>query len=349
MPVLPLRTDRLALRVMTPDDAPVLAAYRNDPDVARYQEWRLPFTLADAERMLAGQSEVADLVPDDWVQIAIELPAHPDDPDGGPVVVGDVAVGLRGDGIAMLGYTLAPAWQGRGYASEAAGAIVDAIFEHTAVHRIVATLDPENHASMRVIEPLGFRFEGIARAAEPIRGEWLDDMRFALLREDWVAWRARPTTCDHVELVEVTHHNLSAVSALETHRFQRQFVAPMPRNLAQALVPPEVVPGHLAVPWYRAVVADGEVVGFALVSMVSEVEPYPFLWRFLIDRHHQRRHVGTRAVAAIAEHFRAAGHDALMLSWVDAPGGPRGFYERLGFVPTGVVDDHGEIEARLDL
>lgn len=345
MPVLPLDTDRLRLRVMRPADAPVLAAYRNDPEIARYQDWHLPFTEADAHRMLAGQADVDDLVADDWVQIAIELR---EGPDGTPLVVGDAAIGLRGAGIAMLGYTLAPEWHGRGFASEAAAALVDAIFATTEVHRIVATLDPANHASMRVLEQLGFRYEGTARSSEPIRGEWADDMRFALLRTDRADWLDRPTTCDHVELVEVTHHNLSAVSKLETHRFQRQFVAPMERNLAQALVPPEVVPGHLAVPWYRAVVADGEVVGFAMVSMVSEVEPHPYLWRFLIDRRHQRRGAGSKAIVALADHFRAEGHEAFLLSWVEAPGGPRRFYERLGFVPTGDLDS-GETVARLDL
>jgi GNAT superfamily N-acetyltransferase len=138
------------------------------------------------------------------------------------------------------------------------------------------------------------------------------------------------------------------VSALETHRFQRRFVAPMERNLAQALVPPEVLPGHLAVPWYRAVLADGDVVGFMLVSMVSEVEPHPYLWRFLIDRFHQRRGVGTKAITALADHFRSEGHEALSLSWTDGPGGPQRFYERLGFVPTGELD-HGETVVRLDL
>lgn len=94
--------------------------------------------------------------------------------------------------------------------------------------------------------------------------------------------------------------------------------------------------------------ADGEIVGFMILSAVSPGEPLPYLWRFLIDRRHQRRGVGGRAIRLLADQLRADGRDALLLSWVDAPGGPRPFYERLGFVPTGVVVD-GEIEARLDL
>ncbi len=345
MPVLPLQTDRLTLRVMRPSDAPVLAAYRNDPEIARFQDWHLPFTLADAERLLAGQADADDLLRDDWVQIAIELPTS----DGPPVIVGDVAVGMRGDGIAMLGYTLAPEFQGRGFASEAAGAIVDAIFDHTPVHRIVATLDPRNVASMRVIEPLGFRYEGTARASEPIRGEWLDDTRFALLRTDRDAWRRRDRTRPAlVELVEISPDLLRRVLALETFRFQRQFVATMEVSLAQALVPPEYE-GELIVPWYRAIVADGVVAGFVMLGEPMASQPEPYLWRLLIDRHHQGRGIGATVVRTLADRLRADGHAALDVSWVDAPGGPRPFYERLGFVPTGVIDDDGEVEARLPL
>jgi RimJ/RimL family protein N-acetyltransferase len=337
---LPIVTPRLRIRMMRRRDAATLASYRGLPDVARYQDWSMPYGVHDAEQALDGQEELDGPTVGEWVQLAIE---H----DG--VVVGDLALGLGAGGhVGTLGYTLVPEHQGKGYASEAAGALVDALFATGDVHRVTASLDPANHASMRVIEQLGFRYEGLARAAEPIRGAWLDDMRFGLLREDRAAWLARPTSCDHVALVEITPANLDAVSELQTHRFQREFVAPMERNLAQALVPEIVKDGVAAVPWYRAVEADGDVVGFVMYADVSPVEPFPFLWRLLIDRMHQRRGIGAKAIAALVEHVRAQGHSALGVSWVDAPGGPRRFYERLGFVPTGEIDD-GEVVARLDL
>ena len=343
MITLPIQTARLQLRMPTVADAPTIAAYRDDPDVARYQDWPLPYAHADALEGIRRTAGITGPGIGRSVNVIIE---H----DG--TVVGDLFVGIGdehpGGAVAFLGYTLATRHQGKGFASEAAAAMVDALFEHTPVHRIVATLDPENVASMRLLEQLGFSFEGIARKAEPIRGEWLDDMRFGLLAEERAAWLARPTTCDAVRLVEVTPDNLTAVAALQTHRFQRQFVAPMERNLAQALVPEVVKDGVAAVPWYRAVEADGEIVGFVMYADVSPVEPYPFLWRFLIDRRHQRRSVGTKAIAAVIDHVRSSGHPAIGTSWVDAPGGPRPFYERLGFVPTGELDGE-EIVARLDL
>ena len=124
-------------------------------------------------------------------------------------------------------------------------------------------------------------------------------------------------------------------------------MAPMARSLAQALVPP-TRDGHRIIPWIRAVQADGEIVGFMMLSAVSPGEPQPYLWRFLIDRRHQRRGVGGRAIRLLIDQLRAEGHEALLLSFVDAPGGPGPFYEKLGFVPTGSIED-GELEARLEL
>jgi diamine N-acetyltransferase len=46
--------------------------------------------------------------------------------------------------------------------------------------------------------------------------------------------------------------------------------------------------------------------------------------------------------------LRAEGHQRLVVSWVDAPGGPRPLYERYGFLPTGEIDD-GEVVAALSL
>lgn len=182
MPVLPLSTPRLTLRVMRPADAAAFVAYRNDPDTARYQFWDLPYRRETADAELAAQAELDDLAPTGWTQIALHLA----DPAGAePVLVGDLAVGLEHDGaIATIGYTLAPHWRGQGLAREAVGALVDALFAHTSVHRIVATLDPLNTASERLLVDVGFQREGVARQGFLLRGEWVDDLIYALIRTD---------------------------------------------------------------------------------------------------------------------------------------------------------------------
>jgi RimJ/RimL family protein N-acetyltransferase len=340
MAILPIETERLSVRMMRAADAPTLAAYRADPDVARYQSWELPYTLTAAEALVAGQAHLDDVTPGDWVQLAIEHAG---------AVVGDVAVGLDAQGAeATIGYTLAPDRRGLGLAAEAVAAVVDALFDRGGVRRIVAATDPANQLSMRVIEPLGFHFEGIARGAAPVRGEWLDDARFALLREERRTWVARQETrAADVRLAVPESEHLNGLLALATHRFQEPFVSPIPRSLAQILVPP-FVQGNQVTPWWRVVIADDEVAGFVLLSAVNDWEPEPYLWRFLIDRSQQRRGVGSRAIVALAAHLRADGHEAMRVSWVEGAGGPRPFYERLGFQAVGITDE-GETEGRLVL
>ncbi|MEO6570359.1 MAG: GNAT family N-acetyltransferase [Ilumatobacteraceae bacterium] len=261
------------------------------------------------------------------------------------VQIGHIDVRVDGH-IAVLDGRLEPAHRGRGYAAEALGAAMDGLLA-TPIERLAVLVAPDDTAAMRLVEHEGFRFEGTTRGATLVDDSPVDQLQFALLRSDHADWLARPTACISVELVEINDDNLRAVSALATHKHQEPFVAPVSRSLAQFGFPP-THNGHLVVPWARAVQADGEIVGFLLLSAVSDGEPEPYVWRFLIDRRHQRRTVGTRTFAVLADALRAQGHTSIVLGFVDGPGSPRGFYERLGFVTTGKVED-GEHEARLAL
>jgi RimJ/RimL family protein N-acetyltransferase len=280
-------------------------------------------------------------VPGDWVQLAI------DDIDG--TLVGDLAVYVDTDiRTAMIGYTLDPAHQGRGYAVEAAGALVDRVFDRLHVHRVAATLDPKNVTSARVLEQLGFRYEGCGVKAAYVRGEWADDDRYAILVDERRAWRERPKEGPAaVRLVEITPDNVYKVGRLATHHSQQQFVATVAESYTDALVP-EVVDGHPVVPWMRAIEADGEPVGFLMLAERSDVHREAYLWRLLIDARHQGRGIGSRALRLVGERLAAEGDTVLMTSWVDGPGGPERFYRRLGFVPTGEIDD-GEIVASVQI
>lgn len=342
-PFIPFRTQRLTIRAFHPDDAGTLAAYRNDPDVARYQEWDLPYTLDHARAAIAEDEDVGErLVNGRGRQLALDL-------DG--TLIGDLYLGIDATrSVATIGYTLAVAHQGAGYASEAVGALVDRLFGAVpTLHRIRATLDPENVRSIRLLEGLGFRSEGIARAAVRIRGEWVDDGLYGLLREDRAAWVARLANAPaEVRLVEVTAANLDAVVALETFGWQRRLVAPNQRSLAQALLPGDSDSGDPIVPWYRAIAADGELVGFVMVAALTPREPQPYLWRLMIDRRHQRRGIGRVALALVIEQAVAWGADALLVSWVPGVGSPAPFYLAHGFEPTGEIDGD-EVVARLAL
>ncbi|WP_232660578.1 GNAT family N-acetyltransferase [Pseudonocardia sp. TRM90224] len=338
--ILPLRTARLALRALVPSDAPVITAYRNDPAVARFQDWDLPVTAEATRAYVERQSQVTGPVVGKWVQIGVEYEGE---------LAGDLAVGLDDTGrIATIGYTLRADRQRLGIGREAVGALVDTLFEQFDVHLVTATLDPENAASARLLEDLGFRYEGRGKAAALVRGSWEDDDRYALLRSDRAAWLGRPAgKPDEVTLVEITPSNVREVARLATHHSQERFVATMAASFQDALVP-ELVGGVPAVPWMRAIAADGELVGFVMVAEASATEPDPYLWRLLIDRRHQRRGIGARVVELLAEHVRNEGARGLTVSWAEGLGGPEQFYRKLGFVPTGEIED-GEIVARLDL
>ncbi|MFR9805502.1 GNAT family N-acetyltransferase [Pseudonocardia sp. RS010] len=153
-------------------------------------------------------------------------------------------------------------------------------------------------------------------------------------------------TSPHVQLREITDDNRKAVRALRVRRKQRRFVASVAESLEDAAAEPE------AHPWARAVYVGDEPVGFVMLSWnPPDGGPYGrfFLWRLLIDRHHQGRGIGREVLTQIADLVRAEGADELLTSYETGPGNPGPFYRRFGFEPTGEIDDDGEIVLRLPL
>jgi RimJ/RimL family protein N-acetyltransferase len=329
-PMLPLPTARLTLRALRPADAPVLHAYRNDPATARFQDWMLPYTMSAAERLVTEQAGIDGPEVGGWVQLGIEHDGE---------LVGDLAVGLdRTGAAATVGYTLRPDHWGRGFGAEAVGALVDALFERGTI-RVLATLDPLNHRSARLLERVGFAYQGRAVGAAFVRGAWVDDDRYAITPEERASWLARPRGAPtEVRLAEIGDGDRARVAALATHHSQERFVATMARSFEEA-ASPEVVDGAPVVPWLRAIVADDEVVGFLMTAESRSPTEAPYLWRLLIDRRHQGRGIGTRAVGLLVDRLRAEGHARLRVSWVRDLGGPEPFYLGLGFRLTGEIED----------
>ncbi len=263
--------------------------------------------------------------------------------------IGEVEVRReKGATQAEINFSIVPSAQRRKFAGEAVGATVDALFANTGVNRVAAMVDDKNTPAMAVIEPLGFRFEGIIRQAARVDDHWVDRAQFAVVREDRAAWLSRSRTPpERIEFVELVHETVRAYANLTTHRFQEEFVAPMAASFRHALLP-EAVNGTRAVPWFRGIEADGVPVGFLMIATATDAFPYPYVWRLLIDRLHQRRGIGKRVMATVINDMRAQGHSRLDLSWGEGPGSPAAFYRSLGFVPTGnMIDD--EIEAVLNL
>jgi RimJ/RimL family protein N-acetyltransferase len=337
-----LRTERLLLRPVRASDAAHLAERRSDPEVAMYQTWNTPFPLERAEALITEAMAMDGPTDGEWWTLTVSDPAD-------ATVFGDLVVKLSWEGrTAEIGYTLARYAWGHGYAVEAAECLVEYLFESIGVTRVEASLHPDNTASAQVLERVGMLFEGHTRSSFWIGDENSDDWLYGMTRADWEAWRDRPRhRPETVELVEITADKLSEVLALTTHRSQQRFVAPVAKSLADALIPAEH-DGVVVLPWYRAVVADGDLVGFVMLARSQPGHPNPYLWRLLVDRLHQRRGIGSRVIDLVVAQCLAWGDTALEVSWVPGRGSPEPMYLARGFVPTGAIHD-GEIEARLDL
>jgi RimJ/RimL family protein N-acetyltransferase len=176
-----LVTARLRIDALRPADAQALFACRADPRVALYQGW-CPADLAAAGEFIAAQPASPA---HGWFQRAIRLRE-----DG--ALVGDLGVCLPEDprDPVEFGVSLAPARQGLGYASEAVRALLAFVFGELGRHRVHASVDPRNLASMAMLRALGMRQEAHHRESLWFKGEWVDDVIFAMLDHEWRARQA---------------------------------------------------------------------------------------------------------------------------------------------------------------
>lgn len=171
-----LETQRLHIDALRDEDAEALFAYRGDPAVARYQGW-WPASLAETEAWIGGQATMP--ASGRWYQRAIRLA-------GEDRLIGDMGVCLPVAGeAAEFGISIAPLHQGQGYAREAARALLDWLFIEMKQRRVCASVDPRNQASMALLRSLGLRQEAHFRQSLQLRGEWVDDVVFALLATEW--------------------------------------------------------------------------------------------------------------------------------------------------------------------
>lgn len=86
---------------------------------------------------------------------------------------------------AEIGYILNRRFWGNGFAGEALTALLDFAFEKMNLHRIEADIEPRNAASVKTVERLGFKREGLLRERWIVGGELQDSLVYGLLRSDW--------------------------------------------------------------------------------------------------------------------------------------------------------------------
>lgn len=177
----PLRTERLLIRRATADDAEVTWTYRRLPEVNNWLTVA-PTTYADYRELFLEEDRLAktllvelagDVIGD--LMVKIEEPYA-------QAEVKETAAGSQ----AELGWCLAPAHTGRGYAKEAVLELFRLCFVDLGLRRVVAGCFAGNEPSWRLMERLGMRRETHAvRESLHRSGEWMDGFVYALLREEW--------------------------------------------------------------------------------------------------------------------------------------------------------------------
>ena len=171
-----LRGERVTLRWLTPDDIPALYAVFADEEVNRYWDGGRVTSMADARASLAdiedcfrrrtlfqwGIANTADLII-------------------GTVTLLNIS---EKHARAEIGYAIGRDYWGQGLAREAAATAIRFAFDELGLHRIEADADPRNERSLRLLERLGFRREGLLRERYRANGEWQDAVFLALLRAE---------------------------------------------------------------------------------------------------------------------------------------------------------------------
>lgn len=168
----------VALRPARPGDAPLLATWRREPSVRRFQPLPL-LSATDLGREIAGRGD-ADLAAGrgerfDWIVLADDRPA-------GWITL---AVHSWRHGLAECGYALSTPFQGRGIMPRALELLLDEVFDLSTLVRIEARCAVENRSSQRVLERLGFTREGRLRSYFDLDGERVDNYLYAVLATDW--------------------------------------------------------------------------------------------------------------------------------------------------------------------
>jgi RimJ/RimL family protein N-acetyltransferase len=176
---LPIETSRLRLRAFVPADLDALHALRSREEIHRWL-YSEPFTEEESREELERRIASARDAPETGVGLAVELVATGE-------LLGDVTLTLGSPEHrqAEIGFVFHPDHHGRGYATEAAEAMVALAFSTYGRHRVYGRLEARNTASARVLEKLGMRREAHLVENEWVKGEWQSELVYALLAREW--------------------------------------------------------------------------------------------------------------------------------------------------------------------
>lgn len=185
-----LTTARLTLRPLQDADAGALFKVFSDPRVMRY--WSSPpwTAIARAQELIA--TDLAAMRDGEYIRLGLEIRST------GELVGTCTLFNFNAQcRRAELGYALHGDCWGRGYMHEALVALLGVGFDELGLNRVEADVDPRNAGSVKSLERLGFRREGLLRERWIVNGEVSDSGLYGLLAREWVAGTARRGATGH--------------------------------------------------------------------------------------------------------------------------------------------------------
>lgn len=172
-----IETQRLVLRRLEQADAAPLHAYRSHPDVSRYQSWE-PQSLKEVARFIEQQQAVVPNTPGTWMQLGLTLKSE-------QLLIGDCGIHFVDRAQVEFGVSLDPKHQGRGYAAEALKGVLGYLFIDLNKHRVFGSADPDNRASLALMERVGMRKEAHFKQSYWFKDRWADDVIYAMLASEF--------------------------------------------------------------------------------------------------------------------------------------------------------------------
>jgi [ribosomal protein S5]-alanine N-acetyltransferase len=175
-----ISTERLLVRPFLKTDYHDLYEYLSLPEIYRFEHGQ-PITLEEA-RKECRQRAKGNMF---WAAVL---------KDGPKKLIGHVSFYQTEPKFFLtweIGYIFNPAYQNKGYATEASRAIIKFAFTELGAHRVVAHCSPENTPSWKVLENCGMKREGMARKNFLIRNDengkpiWLDSYEYAILEDEF--------------------------------------------------------------------------------------------------------------------------------------------------------------------
>ena len=175
-----IESRRLLLRPFVLADCEAVLDYQSNPEVVRYIPWPTRDAAMVEEATLKAINQTKLDHQGDYLSLALVRKSDEQ-------LVGQMNAMYDSEKFQCgeIGYVVNPRFAGHGYATEASGALVSRMFDSQKFRRVIAKLDDRNIASRVVVEKLGFRREAHFIQDELFKGEWINTLVYATLRDHW--------------------------------------------------------------------------------------------------------------------------------------------------------------------